>query len=110
MPLRANLLDLPPARFPKMGRTGGFSAVRIGKGGRGARFCQKSARAKTETAILQAKVLGLLGLIAASLVLPDIGSPSPIAPHATGASLKRRISNWFRIIDRVAGSSPAGCN
>ena len=57
-----------PARFPKMRRTGSFSVCADWKRRLGTQFYQESARAKTENGNSPANVLGLLGLIAASLV------------------------------------------
>jgi len=65
---------LVPAHFPKMGRTGSFSVCADWKRRLGARFYQESARAKMENGNSPANVLGLLGLIAASLVLPLLAS------------------------------------
>jgi hypothetical protein len=45
---RANLLDLLPARFPKMGRTGSFRPAERWRKRLRSRFYQESARAKTE--------------------------------------------------------------
>jgi hypothetical protein len=53
-----------------MGETGNFSACADWKRQLDTRFYQESTSAKTENGNFPANVLGLLGLIAASLVLP----------------------------------------
>jgi len=50
---QANLLDLLPARFPKMGRTGSFRSVRIGKDSWALGSLRKVPVPKWKTAILQ---------------------------------------------------------
>jgi len=60
-----------------MGETGNFSACADWKSRRGTGFYQESARAKMENGNSPANVLGLLGLITASLVLPHQGGVSP---------------------------------